>query len=114
MMQVGIDMADLAVLADCPAGDAVKVINRLAAAFGQQRVARRLNIPGTVGRAALQHRGAAVPSPRNAEAGRRLWQDRLLQGGSGPALAAVGRDVDQADLAVARPRETRDLVSSGA
>src|SRR5271168_1192747 len=64
---LGIDMPDLPVLADRPASDAVEVIERLGTAFGDQRYTRRLDRPGTVRRAALQHRRAAVPAPRYAE-----------------------------------------------
>src|SRR6516164_8518388 len=89
-----IDMPDLPVLADRPAGDAVEVIERLRAAFGDQRCARRLDIPGTVCSAALQHRRAAVPAPRYAEPGQRLCQDRVLQRRQSPAFSAVSRDFD--------------------
>src|ERR1700724_782019 len=77
---LGIDMPDLPALADRPAGDAVEVIESLGASFGDQRGTRRLDIPGTVRRAALQHRRAAIPAPRHVEPGQGLWQYRLLQG----------------------------------
>src|SRR2546430_2327931 len=70
---LGIDMPDLPVLADPPAGDAVEVIERLGASFGDQRGTRWLYIPGTVRRAALQRCRAAVPAPSHAEPGQRLW-----------------------------------------
>src|SRR5262249_57169304 len=82
------------------------------AALGEERGAARLLIAGLVDGAALQDGGAAVPIPRHAEAGEGLAQHRRLQRRLRPALAAVGRDLDLADAAVAGIGEAGNLVEA--
>src|SRR5262249_27924470 len=89
-----IDMLHLADVANAPARDAIEMINRFAAAIGDEGGARWLDIAGIVRRAALQDRRSAIPMPRHLEARQRHSQQRLLQHGRRPALAAVGRDFD--------------------
>src|SRR6266540_4285195 len=94
-----IDMPDLPLAVDCPAGDAVEVLvrerrdrrdARRLAAHGHELRARRLRIAGLVPGAALQYRRTAVPAPGHAEAGEGLGEHRLLQRRLRPAAAAVG------------------------
>src|SRR5262249_47904401 len=116
-----VNMAHLALRVDAPAGNRVEVLHgegadrRRAlglAALGEERGAARLLIAGLVDGAALQDGGAAVPIPRHAEAGEGLAQHRRLQRRLRPALAAVGRDLDLADAAVAGIREAGNLVEA--
>ena len=112
---LSIDIGRLPLLVDAPALDRIVVIDcprRPRSAMNCR--ARRLHHAGVVGGAALQHGRTAVPLPRRAEAHRRLRQDRALQRRRRPALAAVGRDLDLADAAVARPGEAGDLVEARA
>src|SRR6478609_5486220 len=92
-----VDMLDLPVAADAPAGEAVVVL------IGEgHRVGHRLRVSGLVPGAALQHGGLAVPTPRHVEAreGLRMLR-RAAQCGLAPALAAVRRDHDLGAAAVA-------------
>src|ERR1044071_7238494 len=75
------------------------------AAHGDDLRARRLRVAALVPGAALQHRGAAVPLPRDAEPRERLAQHRLLERGLRPGLAAVGRDHDAGNAPVAGIRD---------
>src|SRR2546423_10953326 len=98
------DIAHLAFLVDGPRLDAVMVLHE--AGDGARLLDlrhRRLHIAGAVDRAAHQHARSAVPVPAGLEARKALVHDRVFQRRLAPALAAAGRDVDRADLAVARP-----------
>src|ERR1700761_2952027 len=74
-----VDMFDLAALHDPPARNSVEVVSTSTTTLGNQPGARRLHISGIVGGAALKHRGAAVPSPRQAETRDRHRKHRPLQ-----------------------------------
>src|SRR5215831_15039101 len=103
---LGVDMFDLAVAFDRPAGDAVVVLTWKAEdiwnglgfpAFGDDLRAGRLHVPGLVPGAALQDRRTAVPVPGHAKAGESLAQYRRLKRRLRPALSAVGRYHDLRD-----------------
>src|ERR1700751_5433508 len=98
--RLGIDVPHLTVFADGPAGDPIKVIDRLRAAFRDQTGTGRLNIARLVYSAALQDCGATTPAPPNPEAGQCFRQNRLLKGRRRPAVPTIGRDFDLAYLAV--------------
>src|SRR5262249_34384439 len=110
-----IDMAHLPVRADRPTGDAIGHVVPGEAAFHDHGGARPLHVAGVVSAAALQHRGLAVPAPWHLETHQRLRQHLRLNRGLGPALAAVGGDLDLAHDAApaAGPGETVDLVETG-
>src|SRR5215469_758430 len=84
-----INMFDPSCAIDAPAGDAVvmligepqRVRHRLAglAARGDEVGTERLHLAGFIPGAALQDNRLAIPTPRHAEAGERLRQDRRLQ-----------------------------------
>ncbi len=95
--------------------EAERVLHRLLglAALRDELGAQRLRVAGLVPGAALQHRGAAVPAPRHAEAGERLGQHRRLQRRLRPALAAVRRDHDLGDTAGPRIGDAGNLVVAG-
>src|SRR5260370_1389448 len=106
-----VDMFDLPLAVDAPAGEAVVVVVGEAEhvrhrfglpALGDEIRPQRLRIAGLVPGAALQDDRLAVPPPGHAEAGIGLGIDRPLQGSFAPALAAVGRAHDLADAAGAR------------
>src|SRR6476661_7115877 len=99
MIALCVDMLDLPGALDSPTGDGVEVMvqhrpdrrRRLQLAprgdeFGPGRLRVARIVPG----AALQHRLAAVPTPRHAKACERLALYRRRQGRLAPALAAVG------------------------
>src|SRR6516225_541217 len=95
--RLGVNMPDLPVARDAPAGDRIVVLigkrqnRRLLcqlAARGHEFRAGRLHIAGLVPGAALQRGWAAVPSPGHAEAGESLAQNRFLKGRLRPALTA--------------------------
>src|SRR6185295_14143626 len=98
---LGVDMLDLSLGVDAPAGDAVVVLAVEAervgdglerfAARGHELLPQRLAVAGVVPGAAHQHRGSAAPAPRDVEARERLRIDRTLQRRLGPTRAAVGR-----------------------
>src|SRR5262249_27696036 len=67
--RLSVDMLDLPARGHAPGGDAVEMVDGLAAAPGNQVGAGRLNIAALVAGAALQHGGAAVPAPRDAGTG---------------------------------------------
>src|SRR5690606_27624437 len=105
-----VDIAHLAVRGHGPALNRVVMIPIARAALREQRGTRRLYRAGLVDRTALQHRGAAVPTPCDSETAQRLRQHRLVERRLGPRAAAVGRDLDAPDPPGAGPRETRDTV----
>src|SRR5262245_48082327 len=118
-----IDMFHLALAVDPPAGDDVHVPHRKSrhrhidsrlTALGGDLRTRRLCIAGLIPGTALQHDRLAVPAPRHAKAGERFAQHRLLQRRLRPALAAIGRDHDARDAAVAGIGEARDLIEARA
>src|SRR5689334_24340312 len=95
-----IDMLDLPLVVDRPAGDAVEMLARECehgwrlrglAALRDELGPCGLHIAGLIPGAALQHGWSAVPAPRHPEASESLGQDWLLQRSLAPALAAVGR-----------------------
>src|SRR6202790_4708981 len=84
----GVDMLDLPVSSDAPTGDRIVMLigeaqhRRRFCQFAARRDelgAGRLHIAGFVPRPALQGGRAAVPAPRQAEAGEGLAQHRLLE-----------------------------------
>src|SRR5262249_57552525 len=92
-----VDMLDLPLLADGPAGDAVPMLVREAqhvrhllgfAARRHELGARGLHVAGLVPGAALQGGGSAVPAPRHAEARERLGHHRRLPRSPPPPPAA--------------------------
>src|SRR3974377_778154 len=98
--RLGVNMPDLPVARDAPAGDRIVVLigkrqnRRLLcklAARGHEFGAGRLHIAGLVPGAALQRRWAAIPSPGHAEAGESLALHRLLKRCLRPPLTAVSR-----------------------
>src|SRR5260221_7086177 len=99
-----IDMLDLPFAVDGPAGDAVVVLVWEGQGGGEGLLglaprrnefgSQRLHVAGLVPGAALQDCRLAVPAPRHLEAGERLVEDRLLERGLAPALAAIGRNHD--------------------
>src|SRR5215472_7673904 len=116
---LGVDMFDLPVAVDPPAGDGVEVLiqhcpdrrNCLElTALGDEFGSGRLHVAGIVPGAALQGRGPAVPMPGHAEAGEGLAEYRLRQTRLGPAFAAVGRYHDLGDPAGAGIGDAGDLV----
>src|SRR5437588_129796 len=109
-LHVGI--GHLAVSSDPPRPDRVVMVDVIVAAYREQFSQRRLNVAGLVDGAALDHRGLAVPMPRQAEAGQRPRQHRLLQLRLLPALAVVDRHIDTPDLAVSAPGDAADLVET--
>src|SRR5437870_5098088 len=111
MMVLSIDMAHRSLGINGPARNAVHMLHREGAyrwraarfaALGDEPIARRLQIAPFVGGAALQHHRLPVPIPRHAEARQSLGQHRPLHRRQAPALAAVGRDLDLRDAAMAR------------
>src|SRR4051794_17695104 len=115
-----IDMFDLPVAVDAPAGEAVVVLigepehvldRGLGLPARRHEVGpQRLGIAGFVPGTALQHYRLAVPSPGHPKAGERLGIDRPLQGRFGPAPAAVGRDHDLGNTAGAGIGDAGNLV----
>src|SRR5437764_7895797 len=109
-----IHIGKLPFFVNAPALDGVVMIIAAEAALLAEGRARWLHHAGIVGGAALQHGGPSVPLPGHAEARERLRQDGAVERGLGPALAAVGRDLDLPDAAVARPGEAGNLVEARA
>src|SRR5438270_627263 len=103
----------LPLVVDAPGLDGVEVVVAAQTALGDELRARGLHQAGIVGGAALQLRRAAVPLPSGAEAGERLRQHRIVEHRRRPGLAAVGRDLDRPDGAVAGPGKAGDLVEAG-
>src|SRR5690349_18181027 len=100
--ELRVDMLDLPVAADAPAGEAVVVLigeghrvgHRLLglAARRDEVLAQWLRVAGLVPGPALQHGGLAVPAPGHVEAREGLRMlCRATQCGFAPALAAVRR-----------------------
>src|SRR5215471_6178942 len=119
---LAVDMLDLPLLVDRPAGDDVHVPHREGghrhvdlgrAALGEHLLARRLYVAGLIPSAALQHHRLTVPAPGQTEAGERLGQDRRVERSLRPALAAVGRDHDLRDASVAGICKAGNLVNAG-
>ena len=69
-------------------------------AFRDELRARGLHHAEIVGGAALQHRRGAVPIPGGTETRQRFRQDRLVERRRCPGLAAVGGDLNAANLLV--------------
>src|SRR5215472_11722420 len=116
---LAVDMLDLPFLIDRPAGDDVHVPHREGghrhvdlgrAALGEHLLAGGLYVAGLVPGAALQHHRLPVPAPGQTEAGQRLGQDRRVERRLRPALAAVGRDQDLLDAAIAGISKAGNLV----
>src|SRR5262245_35978999 len=99
-----IDIGRLALFVDAPARNRIVVVDPTQAALGSECCACRLHHAGVIGGAALQHRAAASPLPRRAEAHWRLGQDWTLQGGGCPALPTIRGHLDLPDAPIARPR----------
>src|SRR5882757_2974503 len=79
----------LAVFSDAPGPDRVVMVDVIVAAHREQFGQGRLHVAGLVDGAALDHRRLAIPMPRQAEAGQRPHQHRLLQLRLLPALAVI-------------------------
>src|SRR3954470_1364204 len=116
-----VNMLDLPLGADAPAGDAVVVLVREAgdvrhglgfAAHRDELRARRLEVAGLVEGAALQHRRSTVPAPGHAKARERLGVHRTLQRRLGPGFAAVGRHQHLGDPPRARISDAGNLVEA--
>src|SRR5262250_343830 len=110
---LGEDMLHLAVRRDAPGHDAVVVEDDVAAVVGEDLVASRLHRAGIVRRARLQDRRLSVPSPRVPKPRERTRKHRSDELGVRPRLSAVGRDLDLANRASARPRDAGDLGEPG-
>src|SRR5207245_10077101 len=98
----------LAVSGDTPGPDRVVMVDVIVAAHREQFSQGRLNVAGLVDGAALDHRRFSVPVPRQAEAGQRPAQHRLLQLRLLPALAVIDGYIDALDLAVSAPGDAGD------
>src|SRR5262249_37128067 len=109
-----VDMLDLAVGGHAPRLDRVAVEDRVASVLGDELVPLRLHVAGIVDGTRLEHRRGAIPLPSQAETRERARKDRLRERRLDPGAAAVGRQLDLADLSVPRPREPRDLVEARA
>src|SRR5262245_38265414 len=115
-----VDMLDLPLAVDAPAGEAVVVLvgeaervgHRLLglATHGDELGAGWLHAAGFIPGTALQHHRLAVPAPGHAEASEGFRMNRPLHRRLGPALSPVGRDHDLLDPAVARVGDAGDLV----
>src|SRR5438067_1243479 len=107
-------IAHLAFLIDGPGLDAVVVLHE---AGNRARLLdlrhARLHVARTVERAAHEDRRRAVPVPARFEACEGLVHDRLFQHRLAPRSAAVGRDIDRANLPRPRPGEPADLLVAG-
>src|SRR5262245_63339894 len=103
------DIAHLPIGVDGPRLDRVMVLDEADDRAALLDVLHgRLHVAVAVDRTAHEHRRLAVPVPRRLEARQALVHDRLFELRLAPVLAAVGRDVDRADLARARPSESGD------
>src|SRR5437588_10348876 len=89
----------LAVFSDAPGPDRVVMVDVVVAAHREQFSQGRLHVAGLVDGAALDHRRFSVPVPRQAEAGQRPAQHRLLQLRLLPALAVIDGYIHALDLA---------------
>src|SRR6516162_8738692 len=91
----------------CPALDPVHVIEQRAGLertpFIDKLLVCWLGIASLVGRAALDDGWSPTPDPREAKAGLRDRQNRILQRREAPAIAAIGRDFDPNNF---EPRKT--------
>src|SRR5262249_16195142 len=114
MKRSRIRIGRLPLVVDRPGLDGVEVVGAGQPALGDELRARGLHHAGVVGGAALQHRRRAVPLPRRAEARECLWQYRIAERCRRPALAAVGRDLNLPNAAVAGPSEPGNLVEARA
>src|SRR5260370_36549994 len=109
-LRVGI--GHLAIFSDTPGPDRIVMVDVIVAAHREQFSQGRLNVAGLVDGAALDHRRLAVPMPRQAEAGQRSRQHRLLQLRFLPALAVIDGYIDAPDFAVSAPGDAADLVET--
>src|SRR5262249_2080573 len=109
-----VDMLHLPVRLYGPRLDRVVMEDGVVAVVGDELVALGLDGARVVGRARFQDRRASTPLPGHAEAGDRSRQHRGNQGRSPPGFAAIGRDLDLRDGAVARPGDAGNFVESGA
>src|SRR5258705_13902744 len=109
-LRVGI--GHLAVSSDTPRPDRVVTVDHIVAAHREQLGHCRLTVTGLVDGAALDHRRLAVPMPRQAEAGQRPRQPRLLQLRLLPALAVIDGYVDTPDFSAPGPGDAADFVET--
>ena len=86
------------------------MIDVIVAAHSEQFSQGRLNVAGLVDGTTLDHRRLALPMPRQAEAGQRPRQHRLLQLRLLPALAVIDGYINTPDFAVSAPGDAADLV----
>src|SRR5437588_3695670 len=102
----------LAVFSDAPGPDRVVMVDVVVAAHREQFSQGRLHVAGFVDGTALDHHRLAIPMPRQAEAGQRPRQHRLLQLRLLPALAVVDGYVDTPDFAASAPGDAADFVET--
>src|SRR6267378_653775 len=107
-----VGIGHLAVSSDTPRPDRVVMVDVIVAAHREQFSQRGLNVAGFVDGAALDHRRLAVPMPRQAEAGQRPRQHRLLQLRLLPALAVIDGYVDTPDFAASGPGDATDFAKA--
>src|SRR5262249_58923629 len=85
-----INMLDFPILRNAPARDPIEMVECLRAAIGDELGARRLEIAGIVGGAALQDGRSAGPVPRHAEPRQRHRQGRVRQRRQWPPPVRLG------------------------
>src|SRR5262245_34415531 len=117
----GIDMAHLAIGVDCPARNRIEMTGENCGhgrhTFGLTALRYecrpgRLNVAGLIRRTALQDCGLPAPDPGHAEASKGLAEHRRIERSQCPAPAAIGRDLDLVDRAMARIGDARNLVEA--
>src|SRR5262245_47787063 len=107
---LNVAIAHCAVGVHVPALETIVVIVRRQSACGDEGGTRRLNVTRLVRASRDDRRFAAVPLPFEAEPGECLFQNRSLQLGLLPGLAAVDAHLHAADGTAPRPREAGDLM----
>src|SRR5437879_4601538 len=109
---LGVGIGQLAVFGDAPGPDRVVMVDVIVAAHREQFGQRRLHVAGLVDGAALDYRRLAIPMPRQAEAGQRPRQYRLLQLCLLPALAVIDGYVDTLYFSASAPGDAANFVKT--